>query len=339
MSVPKGTIWQDLRALALDAIPTGTQSRHLAPQTLSGWQRNGFYTITTANQSQFTIVTAGVDFGSALLGDAEYFLDHATEHQASSWKALNDTNWNSSAWLIVTFYYWAFFLTLAITRLMGNTPWFIDRITKNDLVKLSPSGSRHPGAGSFRIICGPLLSITDRELILKRSGARIHDELWAIWFEWCSAVTLKYQAGTGSQLEQRLFAALALSAKTLGKDWPSALRNSVNYRPGLAYDAVRRSPILGSFSHLRPPVPYAIDHLIDRFETTVVGLTSNTIQSQLEFAGKALIDLTFLLHKIAIDLHRELIDRNRLDKRWANNRRVFLEAKVTSSTQREIWPC
>lgn len=338
MSMPKGAIWQDLRALALDAIPVGAHMGYSAPLTLLEWQQSGSYVVTAGTQSHYSIVASGIDFGTALLGDAEYLLDHAAEHRVSTWKAVSDTQWLSPAWLVVTFYYWSFFLVLAVTRLTGKSPWFIDKALNKNLVRLLPSGVQHPGSGSFRIDCMPFLSLNDREIQLRRTNTRIHEDLWRTWFTWCSSEVDMYQTGTGSQLEQRLFSAMVLSARRLGMEWPSALRSAVNYRPGLAYDAVRRQQVLGNFSYLRPAEPQEVERLIDRFETNVLGLTSNSLNSQLKTAGRCLIDLTLIMHGIATDLHEDLVERNGLDKRWMGSRQSFVKERGLGSRKAGIWP-
>lgn len=326
MSIPKGIIWQDLRAHALATIPPGTKVSYSAPGTLSRWQQKGYYTVYSSGPKEYRIVTAGVDFGSALLGDTEFFLDHAAEHQVSTWNSIRGTDWFSPAWLIVTFYYWAFFLTLALARMTGYSPWYLDHDANQRLAKLAPIGSRHPGAGSFRLTCGAFLSANDREITLRKSSSRIHDELWQIWFDLCNTFLKKYSSSLGSQLEQRLYAAMDLSARKLGRDWPSALRNAVNYRPGLAYGAVRHSQALGGFSYLRSFNPEDFESLIDRFETSVVGAgNSANDPTRLKPLSELLVDFTFLIREIVISLHEELIDRNGLDHRWNHNRRLFLK--------------
>ena len=137
-----------------------------------------------------------------------------------------------------------------------------------------------------------------------------------------------------------MFSAIVRTSQVLGEDWPSAFRNMVNYRTGFAYTAVRRKAVLKSFSFLREPCSYNTVELIERFERCLLTApTSKAIQNTPQIVLELLIDLTFLMHAIATELHRELIDRHHLDTRWRLSRQKFLkDNKLIDLYTQRIWP-
>src|SRR4051812_5177324 len=104
--MPKASVWQELRASCLDAVPPETRVDWKQPSTLARWQATGFYTVSSMTSKQFLIVAPSSDLGGALLADAEYFLDHAAEQQVTLHRHIHNSDWLSPAWLAVTLYYW-----------------------------------------------------------------------------------------------------------------------------------------------------------------------------------------------------------------------------------------
>jgi hypothetical protein len=338
VSIPKATIWQKLRQDCLDAIPSASRVSQTAPVTLASWQSSGYYTVVSTTQRRFALITSSVDFGSALLTDAECFLDHAAEHQVSLWKQIGSRDWVSPAWLGVTIYYWAFYVSLALTRLTGRTAWFLTKDVARNLRKLGPSSPSAPGAGCFRLICGANVSATDRNLMLEKTTSRIHEEVWRIWFGYCASQLARLSIVRDYSPEDRLYSAIVRSAKFLGDDWPTAFRNIVNYRPGFAYTAVRRQPVLKSLGYLKTPVTYDFETLLDRFETNlstlrIPGAFCHNPQAVMEL----LVDLTFIIHAIVTELHCDLVLRHGLDGRWRQSRQHFLCLNGLQSKD-GIWP-
>jgi hypothetical protein len=338
VSVPKESIWQDLRADCLGAIPPSSRVILTSPVNLAAWQRQGVYVVNSATKKGFELYVPADDFGSSLLADAEHMLDNAAEHQVSLWRHIHTPEWLSPAWLGVTVYYWSFYLALAITRLTGRTVWFVTREIAQNLRTLAPSTAAASGAGCYRMICGPPVSATERTLMLEKTDARIHDELWRLWFTDCSARLARSGPALATSNEARLFTAIVRSSQRLGNDWPSAFRNAINYRSGFAYAAVRRTPVLKSLGYLKEPATYDMPKVLDRFETAVARVrTTASISQEPQKVLELLVDLTFIIHAIAKELHAELLDRCRLDKRWRTSRLRFLKENRLISDEGS-WP-
>jgi hypothetical protein len=326
VSVPKETIWQDLRSECLSAIPRESRLSISRPKNLAEWQKLGFYKVPAMSNKRFELLAPSADLGGALLTDIELLLDHAAEHQVFLWKQINTDDWISPAWLAVTFYYWSFYLTLAVTRLTGRTAWHLTTDATKVLKALGPAQQRAPGAGCFRFTCGAIASITDRTLILEKAKLRIHEEIWRLWLDGCDRRVKALANRSGSSLEERLFTAFARSGHNLGIAWPSAFRNAVNYRTGFAYTAVRRISTLGTVKYLKKPTSYEFSEMLGRFENRLVSVISpNAIQYAPKSVLALLIEFTFLIHALASELHCELVDRHGFDRRWRTRRAEFLD--------------
>jgi hypothetical protein len=338
VTLPQAALWQRLRQRALDAIPMGSTVDFRAPLTLGTWQAQGTYTISAASTSKFRISVQPQDFGGALLSDASFHLDHALEHQTSLMKVLQAGVWGSPAWQLVTFYYWAYFSAMALTRMLGHTVWFVTSDVARQFTVLAPAGSASVTQGTYELICDQPLSAGIREVRLSKRPRRLHEQLWITLFGLLRETYRQVGAGVTMQREERLFLAMLNSARMLGDDWPSALRNVVNYRPGFAYTAPRFRPGIEAFSYLVDR-PQTIDGLIDRLENNSFAMSREpSVLAQPTTGAKMLVDLAILLSRMAQALHDELVDRDRIDRRWLNSKNRFAHQQGLLTTGAP-WPC
>ncbi len=327
-----------MRQQALNAIPPGASVDFKAPLTLATWQAQGTYTIASGSSTKFTIEAAPADFGGALLSDAAYHLDHALEHQTSLMKTLASGQWNSPAWQIVTFYYWAYFVAMALSRMLGHTVWFVTPEVASQFTMLAPPGSATLTKGTYEITCGAPLSAGTRQIFLVKRSRRVHEQLWTTIFNLIGGLYRDVGVGVASQQEERLFLAITNSAHVLGDDWPSALRNVVNYRPGFAYTAPRFCNNFDSLAHLTSQAQ-TIDRIVDRLENSNLKMRAEpSVLAQPKVAARMLVDITILLSRIAHALHDEIVDRSGIDRRWLVSKRRFAQQQGLLSSG-ALWPC
>jgi hypothetical protein len=243
----------------------------------------------------------------------------------------------------VTFYYWSYFLALALTRMLGRTVWFLDADAVRGLSSLAPHSSppaRTAGAGTFALSCGPAVSSNEREIyVIKSKETRLHEHVWKNLFTILSKKLMHFPKGTLDVAEERLLSCFDRAVSRLGTYWPSELRNAVNYRPGFAYDAVRKIRTLDGFAYLKNPSHFLIERIIDRMESNIATVSKpiSIIQNP-RTVSRILVDMTFLLHAITTGLHKELIERNGLDPRWRHNRTRFLKGEGVCNKDL-LWPC
>lgn len=289
--------------------------------TLAAWQAGGAYTVTVASTKSLSLIASSVDVGATLLSDAKFHLDHAVEHQAALLHDLRSGQWNRPAWLLTTFYYWSYFAAMSLTRMLGDTVWFVNDSVAAQLSKLASSATGKLGAGTFQFICDAAVSASDRTLTMKKRSRRIHEQLWRTTFDLLDGL---YKSGSLIGLdprEQRLYLAILTSAKLLGPAWPSDLRNTVNYRPGFAYDAVRAATVLDSLGFLKVDGAQDVDDVVGRLETNVIAVSAaQRVEEVPRLGAHMLVDMTILLNLVARTLHEEIVERRGLDRRWVLRR-------------------
>jgi hypothetical protein len=106
-----------------------------------------------------------------------------------------------------------------------------------------------------------------------------------------------------------------------------------------SHSAVRKDVVLKTFGYLKSPPTYDIPSLLTRFEKGVVSIrTPAAIRLAPQVVLELLVDLTFLMHALATELHGELIDRHSLDGRWRAARQRFLRNHGLFCDT-GLWPC
>lgn len=338
--LPQGIVWQHLRQKALDTVSSGSAVSFSSPPTLEEWLRSGAFSVNSASNRRFVLHVSAPDIGSTLLSDASFNADHAIEHSLSLRNHLSCGRWNSPAWTSVTFYYWAFHAALAITRLLGSTTWFISAASAQSLRTLSPAGTTRLGAGPYTLTCEQMLSSTQREVYLAKSGqTRVHDAIWHPWFAEIRRVSAGSMKAKATDLEARLYVAITRSANVLGDAWPSELRNALNYTAGLGYGSVRRKTPSAVYGGVAIDPPSSVREIIDRLEANTAALqTGLELRDQISAASRVLTNLTFILDLLLRDLLDEVSRRRGIDRRWLSARTAFAR-EHTKAFNESGWPC
>jgi hypothetical protein len=262
------------------------------------------------------------------------------EHAVSLRNQLACGRWSSPAWTTVTFYYWAYHVAVALTRLLGKTVWFVSPTLACQLSFLAGNGAPQPGSGPYTLECGSILSATQREITITRSSqTRVHHALWKIWFSELRACTKTAVAGKASGAEARLYLSLIGAANLLGDTWPSDLRNDLNYTIGVGYGAVRRNTPSAVYSAILVDPPSTVMQMIGRLEANVSGLVHGLPTSQqITLATRVLVDTVFAMEIVLRMLLQEVSERRGIDRRWTNARSAFAKLHAAGFDV-EIWPC
>ena len=338
MNVPKGAIWQALRTDALDTIPSGTRVFHSSAQTLSGWFSRGYFSVAHPVPHGLALVTSEKEIGISLLSEAEHLLDHASEHQVVVYRGTRTGSQWSPAWLVVTVYYWGFFLALALTRLVGRTIWFLDHDAVRLINGLAPPGSPKIRPGAFLLQCRLRLNVTEREVELTSRKDRLHDAVWRHLWRYLNALFKAHGPATSNSLEYRLFSCLEEASRILGEDWPSLLRNAVNYRPGLGYQAVQRLDRLEIHRAIREISEMDFDTIVPLLETELTRTRIiGSVSTRPSGVVRMLLHSVLLLNGLCRELHADMVDRQGLDSRWGKARMRYLQTSGVAAGRGE-WP-
>lgn len=340
MSLPKGTIWQEYRAQALDAIPVGCRSSFSKPVAIRNWLKNGYFSIISADNKGFNIETNLLDFGSALFGDAEHLMDHCAEQMVATRSLLTARNGRSTAWSIVTCYYWGFFAVLALGRLVGKVPIYLDRDAVNRLwsYAATPPTTRKPPAGSF-VLSTQVRSgspLTDAKIESKDD--RIHELAWRWLFSNIRSLIASVNQSTANREELLLYTSIVESGNLLDDDWPSQIRNLVNYRPGYAYGFHNRVFLQGKN---QPDVASAIDGTWQEatrlLDSQLAKLRVNSsrgrinLESDADSVACAVYFLSRLVYLVSRELYDEIANRISSDKRFRVARDNFLKSATLTT--------
>ncbi len=336
--IPQGAIWQSLRQRSLANIPIGLSVSPKRRPTFSEWLSIGSYTVSVV-PGGYKLSASSQEIGNVLLSEAAYHLDHAAEHSVSVRHQLSDARWYSVAWLCVTFYYWAFFLSICFARMLGKSSLFLNKIQATQLHALSGSATASPGAGPFIFDIKGTISLSQIEIELKKGKkSRVHDLAWRIFFDEVKALVNLGKLTNTPSAEQRLYNALERSADLLSPTWPSDLRNLINYAPGVGYGAVRKEQFGNVFSLIKVDPASTYEELLDRLESNVAALRTPTdIARNIHLAAKILVDMTFVLDLLVNALHKEVVDRRGIDQRWPNLRTDFYKNQFAKYSSKE-WP-
>lgn len=123
-----------------------------------------------------------------------------------------------------------------------------------------------------------------------------------------------------------MYSVIVAAATQLGEDWPSNLRNIINYRPGCGYREVIKKGQIDTLRYLQKADHLTIEKLVDSFENQLVAITGKGDPSTNPAPlCRLLLQLTLLLQALATNLHEDLISRHSLDSRWAGLRNRFYQ--------------
>ena len=341
MIIPGGPAWQEIRTQALEAIPIGSiaSSRRLRP--LREWLGQNYFVVTAATKASFELEVDINDFAGALFDDADRLLNHSTEHQFEVFDRLNREEWTSAAWLIVTCYYWAFFSVQAFSRLTARSlVWFLSKEATAHITSMCMSTSPvNPGAGAYVLGTTPATALNKRQVTLTKTSGRLHDAVWKQFFKYCESV-LTFADATNSPIEYRLISVLARSSKELGPDWPSKLRNAVNYQAGLCY---KLKNVAGPTILSRRGIykgRYSIVEIIDLMENTLAHLAGEKdVIKDLENYGTLLICCSYLCFALVDDLFFDVFERHDSKRTNGISKHSFRSSMgLVEARNGMIWP-
>jgi hypothetical protein len=237
--------------------------------------------------------------------------------------------------MLVTTYYWAFFSLMALTRVTGHSVWFLDKTALTELKKLA-SAQQQPGAGALYLDLGPYTSGTLRSAQLKPSKKQLHEAIWLKGHRLISDVFDRVDPDNVQ--EYRLWRALKMLGDKFGPDWPSKLRNAVNYRPGYCYREVTQDAQIDFIHDIKRHTPATLNQLLEYLEDEYSAIQNSADpSSDPKGFSRLLGTFAMILSAILETLHADILDRHKGDGRWKAKRAIFLSRHCKTSTK-SVWP-
>ena len=327
--IARGAIFAALRAQMLDAFTQETNSPHKEVQTLGDWLDKGFYQFRSCSSKEICVEVSSDDVSGAILCEVENLLNHCLEHLHEIHCYSVDSRQRSGAWAVVTAYYLGFFSASAFLRLIGRPTVFFTK-PQIDHFKQLHNVTQLPGAGSFDVRLGNHISSNYREMILSRGG-KVHESTWK---NAISAInTLLKDPSTPKQPDEaELYSAISsihFSPSGTGYDWPSWVRNRVNYRPGNSYhlrthELIRKTNIRSWINSEKSDIFELVREQYRRSSLEPLDLT-NQIGMMTCFS--------MVFFALTRELYLELSTRRKIDHRWESARLRYRDTIFSPSTK------
>jgi hypothetical protein len=320
--IPRGTIYSELRSKMVGNFPEGSKAIFGDSTTVGEWLSTGSLVVKSSTKTRVIFEAPIVEFGSSLLTEIENLLNHCFEHLQELGCASQDKRVRSEAWNTVTAYYFAFFSASALLRLLGRPVVFLSRDQLQSFPKMLGSGIA-PSQGAFHIVFVSSISATHAEFSLHPTS-KVHE---ATWQRLLGLFDDMYRnLSPRPDANEALFYA-SLSTKLLfpqyvNFQWPSAVRNRANYRPGYAYKLqTARGPNLKLISEWAQAESQDASKVL---ETALAACRSDVENFTNHVQLMTAVGTSLFL--LARELYSDLLTRKSLDKRWEHNRRSYMKS-------------
>lgn len=196
--------------------------------------------IVVNNADQITFYFNKDDILKALLNDIDLFLIRVLLQQRAATIQHDRTQDPSVNWLIVTDYYYSFFLAGLLLRLCHRGTFYLDDATKK---KINREATDYTGkVAAIGSNCYFHITINEEEseysLTLTSNGHKTHEIVW----EQIAALLVDIRKLSPTQSDEYTTLSKIIEVnKQQGATFPSQLRNTVNYRPHYGLKEVERT--------------------------------------------------------------------------------------------------
>jgi hypothetical protein len=119
----------------------------------------------------------------------------------------------------------------------------------------------------------------------------------------------------------------------IGYDWPSSVRNQINYRPGFAYRLYDPEFTINKF--LKAWRLETTDDIYETFRSVYLCCSGGRDL----FASRAemMINVSVMLYLLGRELYKDLLGRRLTDWRWEQQRNVYKRAMGFPADEFEAW--
>lgn len=321
--INRGGVFSELRSRMLAAIPDGTKAIHRSEITLGDWLKSGTYSVQGCSKKSVQLELDHVEYSNVILLEVENLFNHCLEHIHEVVCFSEDARKRSDAWASVTAYYLGFFSSSILLRLVGEPISFLNREQLNRFKQLSNSGQT-PSQGAYQFRVVRQISINQSELSIEQAD-KIHEATWKKTLGLLNEIR-KRQGVVQLADEAEFYDSLCTSEFFSGGisfDWPSFVRNRVNYRPGFAYKLTREpfktSRMIGAWKDADHPDVFSLMRSSHR----------QYRQHPAEFSSSVgmMINVGISLFLLTRALYSELLERRSIDKRWEKERVTYFKQR------------
>lgn len=322
--IPNGPIYTSLRTSLLDFYPQGVSAKAGSNVNCGEWLSTGSFYVNSISSSSIIIETDMIDFSSMWLTEVENLINHCFEHLGILINSDSDSRSESDAWQLVTMYYYGFFAGQALLRLTGCPQVYLSKERTNIFAKLCKNTSK-PNAGTYTIKKINEVSATKAEYEFKLLGKKNHEALWTSLFNYIEKEFKRIENPREDEaLLYRMFISNDAKKEFNSHEWPSLIRNQVNYVPGFAYQLLLKKNITKAKGLTKKWKDYSSTDLNKALKSIKIGPTN--YHEHVSFMSFVLNIIFLLMRK----LYEELYARRNLDKRWELYRSTFCKSLVSN---------
>jgi hypothetical protein len=269
-----------LQRVLLSTIPSNSSLGKGTHSSIWGWRTKGSIQVLSNTGSALELAVNPYEIAEATYCDIQHLMNHATEHRAYLVNALATDKDPSPSWTFVTAYYWALFLSLALSRIQNKAIVFLDR----DSVQAMSAGvvGSTPGGGVFRISLDVFETTSRRKALLSKSrNSHFHEVVWSDVFQFATTqvnvlefTSKERKLSEDEMLDLRAFRCFTGVRFKEPHAWQSTLRNAINYRHGFSYRSITENNDLRLFKLIQTPSKINLKMLVEECEIAVSELKS-----------------------------------------------------------------
>lgn len=264
-----------LQRILLSTIPPNSALGKGTQSSIWDWRAKGSIQVLNRTSKTLELAVNPYEIAEATYCDIQHLMNHATEHRAYLVNSLTANKDPSPSWTFVTAYYWALFLSLALSRMQNKAIVFLD----SDSVQAMSSGvvGSKLGGGVFRISLDVFETTSRRKAQLSKSrNSHFHEVVWNDVYCFASTqvndlelTSRERKLGEDEMLDLRAFRCFTGVRFKEPHAWQSTLRNAVNYRHGFSYRSITENNELGLFKLMKNPSKINLRAVVEECEVAI----------------------------------------------------------------------
>lgn len=342
--IPFGPICRELRRLVLDIFPEDMSAPRADGGNLSNWIEVGNYFVSRPDAKGVVLAASPQDFGQALLRDVEFLVDMCFE-QLLEIQSANSGD-RSSAWRVVTIYYYAFYAAQALSRILGMPITYLDD-TRVSAIKGLSAKPLSLGAGPYIIRKAVDLSATQTEYLFRKSNLRPHDAVWTSVLEFLKQLRINNKPVARSTdliatQEYQLFETATSSQPSKAFqnchfNWPSEVRYEANYRVGNAYTMLRSPWHVQSREGMRKWESLTLERMVNLLKISEGTLSAEQSLQGIKVRSAFMLDIANFIFAVVRCLLCDLHSRRATDWKWEDRRIRFFKKHSNILGDQKSW--
>lgn len=264
-----------LQRILLGTIPQNSSLGEGTQSSIWSWRAKGSIQVLSNTGTTLELAVNPYEIAEAVYCDIQHLMNHATEHRAFLVNSLTTRDDPSPSWTFVTAYYWALFLSLALSRMQNKAIVFLDRESVQAL-GVGVLGST-PGGGVFRMSLDIFETTSRRKMRLNKSrNSHFHEVVWNDIYTFAKTqvdeleLTSKgRKLSEDEMLDLRAFRCFTGVRFKEPHAWQSTLRNAINYRHGFSYRSITENNSLGLFKLMQIPSKINLRSVVEQCEVVL----------------------------------------------------------------------